>query len=75
MKLTSKVAEGLFFCDCYFYNLSGTASRATSRKVIEQITLNIFTNRKKCDIIIVPNKLNIQSLGVFFLFRDTYTLF
>ena len=30
-----------------------------------KISLNIFTNRKKRDIIIMPNKLNIQSLGVF----------
>ena len=25
----------------------------------------MFTNRKNCDIIVMPNKLNIQSMGVF----------
>ena len=32
-----------------------------TRKVLMQIFLNVFTNRKKCDIIVMPNELNIRA--------------
>ena len=35
----------------------------------------VLTNIYKGDIIEMPNKLNIQSMGVFSYYRDTYTLF
>ena len=43
--------------------------------MILQNSLKIFTNTKTYDIIKVPNKLNIQSIGYVFLFRDIYTFF
>ena len=40
-------------------------------RLMDKILLNIFTNRKKYDIIIVPNNLNIHSYRSFFRYGIT----
>ena len=48
---------------------------STSRKVISKKSLNIFTNRKICDILIMPNNLNIHSYRSFSRYGITITFF
>ena len=50
---------------CFFYLPEG----------IGLISPNIFTNRQKCDILIVPDNLNIHSYRSFLLLWDNYSFF
>ena len=84
-ELTQKAAEGLFIENLTFTIPPSrlrvpppfTQGRlfSTSRKVILQNLLNIFTYPKICDIIIMPNELNNCADRYIFSLRDNYTLF
>ena len=84
-ELTQKAAEGLFYRKSNLYNPSVTLTRATSLYTREAFSYlpegnwinlsNLFTNRKNCDIIIMPNNLNIHSYRSFSLYGITIAFF
>ena len=84
-ELTPKAAEGLFYRKSNLYNPSVTLTRATSLYTREAFSYlpegnwinlsNLFTNRKNCDIIIMPNNLNIHSYRSFSLYGITIAFF
>jgi len=66
-KIKPSQARGLFYVAC-------DKNRAC-RRAIDKIPQKEFTNRKDCDIIIVPNNLNIHSYRFFSRYGITIAFF